>query len=289
MRRIVLLLSLGLSVMLQAQQIPLQKDAWIWSMPNVRNINFGVANAQNQGLNNVIRAEAWQWQTNRDDTIRSLIYFDIDSLDLNKVDSAFLRLKFFSNPNFTRQSGANAFRLHPINEAWTESTVTWNNQPAYVDSFSISAAASLSDTQSYRIRIDSLLTYMKQHNSQGIMLRLVDESPFKSISFSSREHSNPSLHPYLLIYSQSSLSLDEEPFPEPQFSNPFFNELQIEWSGEAGEQLQVFDSAGKLRYEGPLDNTLQIETADWPMGYYILHINGRSYSSLKHPSYFHHR
>ena len=71
------------------------KDAWIWSYDPAENVNFGEANANNNGLNNVIRSECWKWGTPHD-TIRGLLDFDLSSIpDSANIVDAKLSLFYF--------------------------------------------------------------------------------------------------------------------------------------------------------------------------------------------------
>ncbi|WP_421751590.1 DNRLRE domain-containing protein [Croceimicrobium sp.] len=264
-----------------SQSFSADKDAWIWSMPAARNINFGKPNAQNSGLHNVLRAESWQWQANRDDTIRFLIHFPIDTIPVQDIDSAFLYLNFYANPNFTKQVGRNAFRIHFITEAWQETQVTWANQPAFDNLLYVEGATSQNDTQSYRLDITQLLKSPNQQQATGFLIKLSTEIPFAGLSFASREHSQPSLHPKLVVHGPSGIGIKEINESKIEFNNPIQEELQLKATGGVPKEILILDSQGRKVYQGTLDNTLNINTSEWAIGRYYMWINGEQHALVK--------
>lgn len=255
-------------------------DAWIWSLPAARNLNFGKPNSQNGNLHNVLRAESWQWAAGRNDTIRFLIHFPVDTINPQEIDSAFLNLKFFANANFTQQVGQNAFYLHPIVDAWQETQVTWANQPAFNDQVFMEGTTSQSDTQSYRLNITSFLKTALQQQATGFMVKLRTEVPFAGLSFASREHQQSGLHPKLIVYRQSGLALDEASETNLEINNPFSNELSIK-TNDKNAEFQIIDSKGCIVFSGCLMENLIVDTSTWPKGLYFLRIDDQSHRLIK--------
>lgn len=264
-----------------AQNFSADSDAWIWSLPAAQNINFGKPNAQNSGLHNVLRAESWQWQGTRNDTIRFLIHFPADTIPAQDIDSAFLYLKFYANPNFTQQVGQNAFRIHPITEAWQETQVTWANQPAIDDQIFVEGATSQSDTQSYRLDVTQLLKSANQQQATGFMVKLRTETPFAGVSFASREHNQSALHPRLVVHRPSGIGLKDKTGTAIKFNNPINDKLQLKASDAEPLEVQILDSQGRKVYQGSLDNTLDINTSEWAIGRYYMWINGEQHALVK--------
>lgn len=197
------------------------RDAWIWSLPAAANAGFGVRNENLPDMHKVIRAEAWQWQQNRNDTIRSLLQFDLDGISAEQVLSAKLSLKHFSNPGFTQQVGENALNVHLITETWEEASVTWNNQPSYKNQPDLQVSKSTSTTQDYELDMtDMLKNYINAH-AHGILLKLQNEMPFAGLSFASTEHPNTDLRPVLEIVVQKANSTAKTAYSQPQcYPNP---------------------------------------------------------------------
>lgn len=208
MKITLLFLSLTISSILFAQQTDVLqpngakgKDAWIWSFPNGANVNFGEANAQNSGLHNVMRAETWQWQQGRFDTIRGLIYFDLSHINsASQIISAELNLYYFRNPNFTQQVGENAAFIESIDKTWNEAQVTWNNQPTTDTNKKVLLAKSTSTTQNYlNIDVTELVKQQLQNNYYGWMIKMQKETGFNGLTFASSDHVDETLRPKLSV------------------------------------------------------------------------------------------
>jgi len=266
----------------QILSFPAVKDAWLWSHPSARAINFRVANSQNQGLNNVTRVESWQWIQNRNDTIRSLIDFDIDSLKpyANSISKATLVLRFFANVNFTQQVGNNAFEVYVANETWQEATVNWLNKPRYDASVMAQAPQSQSDTQSYFIDVTSLITHYLNTNGEGLYLKLQNEMPFNGLTFASREHSNVALRPVLRVEMGGTIGL-EKTYSKIKFNNPITDQLKIETGNNTAQKLQLIDSSGKTIIEDSIQQSKSFNTSALPRGIYFLRIGSDEYRLVK--------
>lgn len=180
------------------------KDAWVWSFQPARGINLGVANGQNQGLHNVLRAEVWKWGgLATPDTIRGLLQFDLSSIPKSAIVlEAKLSLFFYANPGFTPQIGENTMAIHPITEAWHEGEVTWLNQPAFDAHRPLIIPASTAPEQDYldldvRNLVQEMIYFPDANH--GFMLRLRDERPYHGVTFASSDHTDSSKHPKLVI------------------------------------------------------------------------------------------
>lgn len=166
----------------------------------------------NRGVYNDFLSIAW---TNGGTpvVVRSFIQFDLSSIpNYSIIDSAFLYLYAFNSPgngSHSRRSGNNESVLQRVTQSWSETTVTWNNQPTVDTSGQITVPASDSSTQDYRIEVTNLVDIM--HDNQpanfGFRFRLKNEAHFRSLVFAASDNPNASLHPKLEIY-YSSDSLD---------------------------------------------------------------------------------
>ncbi len=150
-------------------------------------------------------------------TIRSLVVFpDVATIPSTAlVTNATLDLYF--NPTssngsaHSQLSGTNASSLLRVTGAWNESTVTWNTQPSTSTGTTLAdivpVAASTSGTQNYSINVTDMVQYWVANPSQnfGILFRLVTESYYRRLIFSSSDHVTASLRPRLCISYQELL------------------------------------------------------------------------------------
>lgn len=231
------------------------KDAWVWSYPPVADINFGEANPSNEGLNNVIRSESWVWDTEAD-TIRGMLDFDLSAIpEGTTIIEANLSLFFYSNPDFTQQVGDNDLLIQRIVEDWVEAEVNWINQPITSTLNEVTLPSSESLVQDYpNINVTDLVQDMIDNSSMsfGFMLKMIEEEPYKGLTFASSEHIDSTLHPTLeIIYSApASLPANDDfrnqihfyPNPANQFLYIQFiakntSQVEIDICNMAGEKL----------------------------------------------------
>lgn len=159
---------------------------------------------QNHGNHVDFIACAWTNQGNPS-TVRALVSFDLATIPAGaSVISATLELFHYVSPYNTGHSNltgpANCF-LERIIQPWSESVVTWNNQPATSATNQLNIPAPTSMTQNYSINVISLVIDMLNDpaNSFGFMLRQQNESYYRSLLFASSDMSNSALHPKLTI------------------------------------------------------------------------------------------
>ena len=135
--------------------------------------------------------------------IRDLLDFDISSIPANSyIVDAHLELSFATNGySGGAQTGQNACYLQRITQAWTDTLVSWDNQPSVSSVHQVNIPATTSPTQSYTINVTQLVQDMVDDpsNSFGFMLRLQGETAYKSVSFASGDHQDSLLHPKLTI------------------------------------------------------------------------------------------
>ncbi len=138
--------------------------------------------------------------------VRSLINFDLSSIPTNaKVLSAELSLYSYDSPangTHSKQSGSNACVLQRITSSWSESSITWNNQPSVSTVNQVSLAESQNSIEHYEdIDVSELVQDMinDPDNSYGFMLRLVSESDYRKLLFASSDNADSTLHPKLVV------------------------------------------------------------------------------------------
>jgi hypothetical protein len=101
-------------------------------------------------------------------------------------------------------SGANSCYVQRVTSAWDENTVTWNTQPSATTTNQVSLPASTSQWN-YNV-IDLNITALVQDiinqppaSRYGFMIRLQNESIYKSIIFASSDNSDATKHPKLRV------------------------------------------------------------------------------------------
>lgn len=102
-----------------------------------------------------------------------------------------------NNHGHSQLGGSNAAILKQISEPWEETTLSWNNQPATADANSISLKESDFEMQDYEIDVTPLL---KQPASCfGFMLKLENETYYRSLTFGASDALDANVHPELVI------------------------------------------------------------------------------------------
>ncbi len=257
--------------------LSIDKDAWMWSFPQGRNINFGEENESNNGLHNVIRAETWQWQQGVFDTIRTAFFVDIpDSIENYSLNTGYLVLHAFQNPNFQANQGDMFVTFHPITSEWHEDEITWNNMPTFDETYSKKHRIIEHEGKFY-IEIYELIYYERKHDVFGWLMRLTDESgKYNVLSFASSEHSQDSLKPYLLIYTDSPSSPAGIEFakPPPPIPTPVNNQFKMDNRNFRVDRAYVRD-ANNIYIEVPYtvsEQEVVIDTKSLPKGIYEMFI-----------------
>lgn len=152
---------------------------------------------------------AWTYQGNPG-SVRALVSFDLACIPPGvTIVNATMNLYHYQSPMNVGHSNLSAPAtawLERITQPWSESTVTWNNQPATTLTNRISIPASVSPTQNYSIDVTTLVIDMINDpaNSDGFMFRQQTESYYRSLLFASSNMGNPALHPKLVVtYSEN--------------------------------------------------------------------------------------
>ncbi|HNX67702.1 MAG TPA: DNRLRE domain-containing protein, partial [Bacteroidales bacterium] len=140
-------------------------------------------------------------------TARSLLKFDLKSIPAQKrIRRATLSLYSVSLPyigeGHSSLSGPNDFIINRVISEWDEKKVTWNTQPRVTREGEIILPPSGTPDQDYtNIDVTELVQFMIDNPSKnyGIMIRLLNESYYRSVVFGSSDYPNPEKRPKLVI------------------------------------------------------------------------------------------
>lgn len=130
---------------------------------------------------------------------RSFIQFELSAIPSNAtIKSATLTLFGYDhNP----LSNSNACYLEEVASSWSETDVTWNNQPSTTTSGRIYLAQSTTPTQDYSIDVRSFIQNWVKGTSDnnGLRLKLDSETHYAKLAFASSDYSISSKHPELVV------------------------------------------------------------------------------------------
>lgn len=230
--------------------------------------------------------------------VRSLIQFDLSSIPTNAVitDARFSLYYNSSSPegtHFNTFFTPNTSYLRRVTSAWSESTVTWNNQPTITTTNQISLAATTSSTQNFlNINIKTFVQYWVNNPSQnfGMQFRVQNEAKFRKLIFASSDHPTSSLRPKLIITytAPPAISVDEKNASQRLASTPdnisfkltnrfAINEIDVELNAEKSGNgiLNIFDISGKLIKQQFIKltegkNIAIVQTIGWNKGLYVV-------------------
>lgn len=166
--------------------------------------------ATNFGTDPDFAGIAWCIDTNCDTsyTGRTLFRFYLNNIPSTAtVTNAKLLLSYnptcfhSPSPGHRNNAGSNACLLQRITANWSDSNVTWSNQPTAVTNDEISVPASTSQIENYTIDITAFINDMVKNpaTNYGLMLRTETELPLGSLNFASSDNIDSTLRPLLLI------------------------------------------------------------------------------------------
>jgi len=161
---------------------------------------------------------------------RSLIEFDLDDIpDTATILEAKLSLFYSEQTGGPGHQGINESYLYKVTEAWDEHTVTWNTQPAVSYSNPVYLPTSTIQFQDY-INIDvtesisELIHFPNLYH--GFSMRLLNEEPYRTMTFASSDQSNPSRWPELeVIYYICDEAVSDFTFEIDDEFNVVFNNI----------------------------------------------------------------
>lgn len=241
------------------------KDAEVWS--NNPSNNYG-------NVTDFIAAE-WTWG-GTEGTLRSLVEFDLSGVPANAtIDSATLSLYWNSVTTSAGQAGTNATFLQRITSSWTETGVTWNNQPTTTSQNQVSLATSSSSTQDYpNIDVKNLVIDMLNNptSSFGFEIKLQTEAVMRSMKFCSSDFATPAMRPrlkicYTINEAAATISNTQSPL---LFPNPFVNEINVGGAfANSIHTMELFDIYGR-KILAANSGEKKLNTSDLPSGIYFL-------------------
>ncbi len=186
------------------------KDALAWSiMPEM---NFGETPK--------FLASGWT-HSGEPGINRAFLDFDLSVIPENAtITEARLNLYFVClEPNFFGHTGENDAYLRLITEPWEEDQITWNNQPQTSGEQSLYLPVSSEPYMDYtNIDVTGLIQnlYSNPESYFGIMMRLINENPYRCILFASSDYTDTiSMRPMLEItYTTESNTIVIQPGQE---------------------------------------------------------------------------
>lgn len=140
---------------------------------------------------------------------RSFIEFDLSFLP-DKAEIIKATLDLFQNKELAAKyetyrhlklSGSNLCLLQRIISPWSEETISWNTQPQTTEKNQVVIPESQNEIENYRIDVSQLVRDIINNRSAsyGFMVRLVDETPYRSLVFCSTDTPDMNLYPKLTI------------------------------------------------------------------------------------------
>jgi len=159
----------------------------------------------NFGNSPEFNAIAWTNGGNISDA-RALLQFDLTSIPAGSVvQSAYLSLFYdsiSSNIGHSQLSGANDCNIYKITSPWFEDWVTWTTQPGTAAANQGYLPPSISNTQDYtNVDVTAMVQDFVNDPQQnyGMMLQLVNEAAYRSLTFCSSDHVDATTHPRLEV------------------------------------------------------------------------------------------
>lgn len=175
-------------------------DAFIekWEYQNYPNTNWGNYEA--------FAALAWT-ASGTPMTARSLMKFDMRFIPKGtRIKKATLSLYATSLPylgeGHSDLGGPNDLVINRILSGWEENSVTWNTQPRITREGEVILPPSVSFDQDYTdIDITEMVQAMVDNPpaNYGFMIRLMDETYYRSVIFASSDYPDSEKHPRLVI------------------------------------------------------------------------------------------
>ncbi len=153
----------------------------------------------------------WTWFSlgHNDGIRRSLIDFDLSSIpeDAKIVDAT---LSLYYNPEsvdipstkgHSQRDASNKSILSRSTSEWSETKVTWNNQPSISTDNQVIVKASDAKDEDYVIDVKDLVEDMiaNPSESHGFMYMLDNEEYYRAMIFASSDNEDSNLHPKLEI------------------------------------------------------------------------------------------
>lgn len=235
----------------------------------------------NYGNDDEISAIAW---TNGGDPTdcRSFFEFDLSNIPAGApLVSAELTLHAFDSPSngaHSTLSGPNTSYIRRVIEPWSESTVTWANQPATTSSDQRIIPSSSVMTDISNLDVMSMVQTMLTGGNYGFALQLADENHYRQMIYASGDNPVASLRPTLEICYRNQTNSIGDPGDIPGtfalFPNPSDGVFHLQRSGGYQEYaFSVWSVTGqKVRELTSSDELVTIDLSQAEAGVYFIHI-----------------
>jgi len=203
------------------------------------------------------KSEAWTISGTQD-IARSYFKFNMSAPPGSVVQSAYLSLYYApvnseGGAQHSSLTNSDESVLQRVTSAWSETGITWNNQPSVITADEVILPQSIIDTQDYtNIDVTAMVQQMTSTgNNYGFMLKLANETHYARLIFASGDNPDSSKFPRLDIcysipdhISETDQSNDLLIYPDPAsegFTISFEKVLQ-------NATLKIFNVLGEQVY-----------------------------------------
>ena len=221
-------------------------------------------------------------------TQRSVIQFSLTSIPVNATITS-AQLYLYGNPtsgHTQRHSwfpgtgwNINNAKLYRVTSPWSENTVVWANQPTTTNQNAVSIAPSTSQLQDYVINVTQLVQDMVVNpaTSHGFMIKLDDESTYRSLIFASSDHPTAAIRPKLVVQYNvpQSVATTEQPGLISLSPNPATQTVNIRLAGAfaTASDIILTDAFGKVvRTTAAKGDAASIELGNLAKGIYNVQV-----------------
>jgi hypothetical protein len=217
-------------------------DAWVTNAPGDENTNFsnhkdlGAASFPDGGGSFISRS-----------------YFDFDlSFVPSNTTITSAELSLYHNPDSNSFSsghqsltGPNNVVLQRVLSPWSDSTITWNNQPSTTTGNQVFIAQSDSSNQDYpNIDVRGLISDLlaTPNTSFGIQMKLQNESGTRNLVFASSDHDSIFIRPTLKVCYDAPVGREKEVLQSEKLfvENPVEGEsISLRWELLKKQELEI--------------------------------------------------
>jgi len=246
----------------------------------------GTGDNTNYGNYAYLNMHAW---TNQGNIVvhHSLIDFDLSSIPTGSTITH-AKLYLYVDRNSTAYpyghellGWSNECLIRRVLENWDEYSVTWNNRPGTTTINQVMIPPSTSNFQDYVIDVTTLIQDMidDPSHSFGFGIRQRIEYPYRRMVFASRDNSNTTIHPKLIIsYTElvDIVTTNPNSLNVSVYPNPANSWVNIEFESKANEKftMKLFDVRGQLieTTENITTGETKIDTKSLPGGVYFIQL-----------------
>ena len=218
-------------------------DAFVNNRPDVVSTNFGT--------DPELAIAAWTW-SGTEGICRSFLQFDLTLIPSNAtITSATLNLYVDMTDLIAGgQQYGDSSRICFVTSSWTETGVTWNNQPTIDTIGAVNIPMATSTTENYSLDVTSMVKIMYANPSAyyGFGIKLDDETPYADLIFCSKENSN-NTPPKLNISYTTGTTAVTNAVATSQFSlypNPANSTVNYTVAGSGEVTASLSDLSGKV-------------------------------------------